>query len=358
MFELYNKLEEIEKKFLELEKQLGDSEIIKNQNEFTKLARSRSALEETVLCFREYKNFAGELGDNKKMVETETDPELVKMAGEEIAVLEKKIVEHEERLKVLLLPRDPNDDKNTIVEIRAGAGGEEASLFAASLYRMYARYAESKGWKSDIMDSHPSEKGGFKEIIFSITGDKVYSKMKYESGVHRVQRVPITESSGRIHTSTATVAVLPEAEEVDVEINPNDLRIDTFCSTGPGGQSVNTTYSAIRITHLPTNLVVQCQDEKSQIKNKAKALKVLRTRLLEMEQQKQMDLIAEDRRSQVGTGDRSERIRTYNYPQNRITDHRINHTVNNLIGFLDGDVDEMIGALTIYDQTEKLKKIS
>ncbi|HPG59958.1 MAG TPA: peptide chain release factor 1, partial [Candidatus Wallbacteria bacterium] len=254
--------------------------------------------------------------------------------------------------------RDPNDDKNTIVEIRAGAGGEEASLFAATLFRMYSRYAENMRWKTNIIDSHPSEKGGFKEIIFSITGEKVYSKIKYESGVHRVQRVPITEASGRIHTSTATVAVLPEAEEVDIEINPNDLRIDTFCSTGPGGQSVNTTYSAIRITHIPTGLVVQCQDEKSQIKNKAKALKVLRTRMLEIEEKKQSDQIAQDRRSQVGTGDRSERIRTYNYPQNRITDHRINLTLGNLLGFLDGDIEEMLQGLIVFDQTEKLKKIS
>ncbi|HOT75336.1 MAG TPA: peptide chain release factor 1 [Candidatus Wallbacteria bacterium] len=358
MFELYNKLEEIENKYNDLEKLLSDPEIIKNQNEFTKTSKARSAMEETVSCFREYKKILKDINDNERLLETEKDVDILAMAAEELAALKEKTGGYEERLKVMLLPRDPNDDKNTIVEIRAGAGGEEASLFAATLFRMYSRYAENMRWKTDVIDSHPSEKGGFKEIIFSITGEKVYSKIKYESGVHRVQRVPITEASGRIHTSTATVAVLPEAEEVDIEINPNDLRIDTFCSTGPGGQSVNTTYSAIRITHIPTGLVVQCQDEKSQIKNKAKALKVLRTRMLEIEEKKQNDQIAQDRRSQVGTGDRSERIRTYNYPQNRITDHRINLTLGNLLGFLDGDIEEMLQGLIVFDQTEKLKKIS
>jgi len=358
MFELYNKLEEIEIKYDELEKQLSDPDIIKNQNEFTKISKGRSALEEAVSCFRDYKKALKEINDNHRLLETEKDTDMLAMAAEELSFLKAEAEKMEERLKILLLPRDPNDDKNTIVEIRAGAGGEEASLFAAALFRMYCRYAENMDWKTDVIDSHLSEKGGFKEIIFSITGEKVYSKIKYESGVHRVQRVPVTEASGRIHTSTATVAVLPEAEEVDVEINPNDLRIDTFCSTGPGGQSVNTTYSAIRITHMPTGLVVQCQDEKSQIKNKAKAMKVLRTRMLEIEQQKQSDQIAQDRRSQVGTGDRSERIRTYNYPQNRITDHRINLTLGNLLGFLDGDIEEMLHGLTSYDQSQKLKKIS
>ncbi|OGM03742.1 MAG: peptide chain release factor 1 [Candidatus Wallbacteria bacterium GWC2_49_35] len=358
MFELYNKLEEIEKKYNELENQLADPEIIKNQSEFTKVSRTRSGLEETVACFREYQRLLKDINDNERLLETEKDTDILAMAAEELLALKAKTDGYEDRLKILLLPRDPNDDKNTIVEIRAGAGGEEASLFAATLFRMYSRYAENRGWKCDVIDSHSSEKGGMKEIIFSITGEKVYSKIKYESGVHRVQRVPITEASGRIHTSTATVAVLPEAEEVDIAINANDLRVDTFCSTGPGGQSVNTTYSAIRITHIPTGLVVQCQDEKSQIKNKAKAMKVLRTRMLEAEQQKQSDQIAQDRRSQVGTGDRSERIRTYNYPQNRITDHRINLTLGNLTGFLDGDIEEMLQGLTVYDQTEKLKKIS
>lgn len=357
MFNLMNKLEEIEKKYEDLEVQLASPEIIKNQSEVAKISKARSSLSETVECFRYYKKLLKELNDNEKLLETEKDTEILALAAEEVERLKNEISKCEEKLKILLLPKDPNDEKNIIVEIRAGAGGEEAALFAATLFRMYNRYAESVGWKWEIIDAHPSEKGGFKEIIFSITGDRVYSKMKFESGVHRVQRVPITEASGRIHTSTATVAVLPEAEEIDIEINPNDLRIDTFCSTGPGGQSVNTTYSAIRITHIPTGLVVQCQDEKSQLKNKAKALKVLRTRLLEMERQKQNEQIAQDRRMQVGSGDRSERIRTYNYPQNRVTDHRINLTLCNLQAFVDGDIEEMLQALIMHDQTEKLKKI-
>lgn len=357
MFELTGKLEEIEKRYTDLERQLSDPEIIKNQSEFMKLAKARSGLDETVGCFREYRKAFSDLEENRKMLAAESDPEMKAMIAEEVAKLEAAVPEFETRLKILLLPKDPNDDRNTIFEIRAGAGGEEAALFAATLCRMYCRYAELKGWKAEMIDSHPSEKGGFKEVIFSITGERVFSRMKFESGVHRVQRVPVTEASGRIHTSTATVAVLPEAEEVDVVVNPNDLRIDTFCSTGPGGQSVNTTYSAIRITHLPTGLVVQCQDEKSQIKNRAKALKVLRTRLLEAEREKQQSQIAEDRRSQVGTGDRSERIRTYNYPQNRITDHRINFTLSNLLGFVDGNIDEMIEALVMDMQARQLKNL-
>jgi peptide chain release factor 1 len=254
----------------------------------------------------------------------------------------------------MLLPRDPHDDKNVIVEIRGGAGGDEAGLFAAVLFRMYTRFAERQGWKTEVLESSPTEVGGFREVIFAITGDGAYSRMKYESGVHRVQRVPTTEASGRIHTSTATVAVLPEAEEVDVEIDPNDLRIDTFCSSGPGGQSVNTTYSAVRITHLPTGLVVSCQDEKSQIKNRARAMRVLRARLLDQAQQQQRQEVADARRSQVGSGDRSERIRTYNYPQNRVSDHRIGFTTHRLEAILDGDLEEIIDNLVLADQTAKL----
>jgi len=357
MFDLVNKLEEVEKNFMDIERQLADPEIIKKQAEFMRLSKMRSSNEEAVLCFRNYRSCVEELKENQKMAEIEKDPDMLAMVQEEVIRLTGEKDKLETQLKVLLLPKDPNDEKNTIVEIRAGAGGEEASLFAASLYRMYCRYAELKRWKIESIDSHASEKGGFKEVIFSISGEKVYSRMKFESGVHRVQRVPITEASGRIHTSTATVAVLPEAEDVDIQINQEDLRIDTFCASGHGGQSVNTTYSAIRITHLPTGLSVQCQDEKSQLKNKAKAMKVLKSRMLEIERDKQQNSIAEDRRSQVGSGDRSDKIRTYNYPQNRITDHRIKFQVNNLTAFLDGEIDEMLDALIMEDQSQKLNSL-
>ena len=286
----------------------------------------------------------------------DSDAELRKMASDELERLEPELRRLEDELKILLLPRDPNDEKNVVLEIRAGTGGDEATLFAAEIFRMYSRYAESQGWKVEISSVSESSIGGYKEVIALINGDKVYSKLKYESGVHRVQRVPVTEQQGRVHTSAVTVAVLPEADEVEVQIDPKDIRIDTFCSSGPGGQSVNTTYSAVRITHLPTNLVVSCQDEKSQIKNRAKALRVLRSRLYEMELDKQRAQIGAERRSMVGSGDRSEKIRTYNFPQNRVTDHRIGLTLHQLDVIMDGRLDPVIGALTTYYQAERLKQ--
>ena len=292
----------------------------------------------------------------KSLLESESDPEMRKLADEELATLQKLAEACESDLRLLLMPKDPNDEKNVLLEIRAGTGGDEATLFAAELFRLYARFAERQGWRVEIMEEHESGVGGFKEIIAMVEGDRVYSKLKYESGVHRVQRVPATEASGRIHTSAVTVAVLPEADEVEIEIDPKELRIDTFCSSGPGGQSVNTTYSAVRITHIPTGLVVSCQDEKSQIKNKAKALRVLRSRLYDIAMQEQHKAIAQNRKNQVGTGDRSEKIRTYNFPQNRVTDHRIGITIYSLQDFMDGNVGAMVDALITHFQAEKLKE--
>lgn len=354
---MLDKLQQVEEQYEELGRLLSDPEVIADQAQFQKHAKAHAELEEIVTTFREYKKVTQELEDAKTLLNTEKDPELRELAEEELKELEKRKPELEERLKILLLPKDPNDEKNVIMEIRGGAGGEEAALFAGDLFRMYTRYAERQGWKVEILSEHPTDIGGYKEVIFAIEGHGAYSRLKFESGVHRVQRVPATESSGRIHTSTVTVAVLPEAEEVDVEINPNDIRIDLFCSSGPGGQSVNTTQSAVRITHLPTGIVVSCQDEKSQHKNREKAMKVLRARLLEKAQEEQQDQLASERKSQVGSGERSERIRTYNYPQNRVTDHRIGLTLHKMDLVLDGELEEIIQALLTTEQAEKLKSL-
>lgn len=354
---MLEKLEQIEAKYEELGRLMSDPEVIADPNQLQKHARAHAALEDIVTTFRQFRQVKNELAEDKAMLEEEKDPEFQDLLKSEIERLTGEQERLEQELKILLLPKDPNDEKDIIMEIRAGAGGEEAALFAGDLFRMYQRYAEKKRWRTEIIDSHPTELGGFKEIVFQIEGQGVYSRLKFESGVHRVQRIPTTESGGRIHTSTATVAVLPEAEEVDVEIRPEDLRIDIFCSSGPGGQSVNTTYSAVRITHLPTGLVVSCQDEKSQLKNKEKALKVLRARLLDMARAEQEGEMAEERRSQVGSGDRSERIRTYNFPQNRVTDHRIGLTLHHLDQVLEGELDEIIEALVTTDQAERLEKM-
>jgi len=354
---MLEKLEFIENKYEEMSLKISDPTVMADQNNWRKLCKEHSDLEIVVTKYREYKKSKDELEEAKEMQKEETDKDMRDMIAEEIKGLQDSVSLFEEELRILLLPKDPNDDKNVFIEIRGGAGGEEAALFAANLFRMYNRYGERKGWKAELMSSNETDIGGFKEVVFMVTGDKVYSKLKYESGVHRVQRVPDTESSGRIHTSTATVAVLPEVEDVDVEINPNDLRIDVYRSSGHGGQCVNTTDSAVRITHIPSGLVVTCQDEKSQLKNKEKAMKELRARLYEKAQSERSAGIAEDRKSQVGTGDRSERIRTYNYPQGRVSDHRIGLTLYKLDSFMDGDIDEMIDALITYDQSEKMKNM-
>lgn len=350
---MFKKLEELEKKYKELNKTLSDPKIISNQSKFQEFAKMHSDISKVVLKYIEYKNVAKEIEENLKMLTEEKDMEFKKLINEELEKLEGKKENLKTKLQELMFPKDPYDKKDIIVEIRAGAGGDEAALFVGDLFRMYTHFAENNRWKIEVMSSNSTGIGGFKEIIFNVAGKEVYGKLKHESGVHRVQRIPVTESNGRIHTSTVTVAILPEAEEVEVNINPNDLRIDTFHSTGHGGQSVNTTDSAIRITHLPSGLVVSCQDEKSQFKNKAKALMVLRARLLDKIEREKHDEIAQKRKSQVGTGDRSERIRTYNFPQNRITDHRIGLTLHNLEEILDGNLNDLIIILS-----EKLKKSS
>ncbi len=356
MANLYQKLDEIEARYEELTAQLSSPEVLADSARLQKLAKTHAELNEIVTRYREWKKLSRHLGEAKQMVVEAEDAELKQMARDEVRELEERIAELEKGLKRLLLPRDPNDEKNVILEIRAGTGGEEAALFAGELFRMYSRYAESQGWRVEVLNSSPSDLGGLKEVEASIQGAKVYSKLKYESGVHRVQRVPETEQQGRVHTSAATVAVLPEADEIDVKIEPKDLRIDTFCSSGPGGQSVNTTYSAVRITHLPTNLVVSCQDEKSQIKNRAQAMRVLRARLYEMERQKQHEQIAAERRGQIKTGDRSEKIRTYNFPQNRVTDHRIGLTLHQLDVVMEGKLGPLVDGLVAHYETERLNK--
>ncbi|RLB12650.1 MAG: peptide chain release factor 1 [Deltaproteobacteria bacterium] len=353
--EVLGNIKDIENRYNELEKKLSKPEIINNPRTYQKIAKEHGYLAPIVSTFRRYRSIKKEIEENRSLLK-DPDPDIRKLATEEIEELESELKNVEKELRILLLPKDPNDEKNIILEIRAGTGGEEAALFAADLFRMYARYAELKGWRTEILSQNVTGKGGFKEIIILIEGKGAYSRLKYESGVHRVQRVPETEAQGRIHTSAVTVAVLPEAEEVDVEVRPEDLRIDVFRASGHGGQHVNTTDSAVRITHIPTGIVVTCQDERSQYKNKAKAMKVLRSRLLEMQRKEQEIKISEERRSMVGTGDRSERIRTYNFPQGRVTDHRIGLTLYKLNNILEGELDIIIDPLITYFQAEALKK--
>ena len=354
---MFDKLEDLLIRYSEIQAELSDPSVVNDVNRFRKLMKEQNDLSEIVTAYTEYKDAKAAIEDSLAILEEETDEEMRELAKEELNSCKQRVEELEEHLKILLLPKDPNDDKNVIVEIRGGAGGDEAALFAADLYRMYCRYAERQRWKIDMMNLNENGIGGFKEVIFMINGQGAYSKLKYESGVHRVQRIPATESGGRIHTSTVTVAVLPEAEEVDVELNMTDCKFDVFRASGNGGQCVNTTDSAVRLTHIPTGIVISCQDEKSQLKNKDKAIKILRSRLYELEQQKAQSAEAEARRSQVGTGDRSEKIRTYNFPQGRVTDHRIKLTLHRLESIMDGDIQEIIDSLIAADQAAKLSNM-
>ncbi|MCA1010908.1 peptide chain release factor 1 [Halobacillus halophilus] len=354
---MIERLQTLEDRYEKLNELLSDPEVISDTNKLREYSKEQSGLQETVEAYREYKEVTEQRDDARAMLDDNLDDDMEEMVKEELNELSQKKQELEERLKVLMLPSDPNDDKNVIMEIRGAAGGDEAALFAGDLYRMYARYAEMQGWKTEVIEAHANDVGGYKEIIFIVNGERAYSKMKFENGAHRVQRVPETESGGRIHTSTATVVVMPEAEEVEVEVHDKDIRVDTFASSGPGGQSVNTTMSAVRLTHEPTGIVVSCQDEKSQIKNKEKAMKVLRARIYDKFQQEAQAEYDESRKSAVGTGDRSERIRTYNFPQTRVTDHRIGLTLQKLDQVLQGNMDEILEALLIEEQTKKLEQL-
>ena len=354
---MLEKLQAVEDKYLELESLISDPAAMQDMNRWQRYSKEHASLTPIVEKFREYKRVLKGIAEDKALFAEPLDDEMRKMVEEELAGLAVQKERLDQELPVLLLPKDPNDDKNVIVEIRGGVGGEEAALFAGDLFRMYSRYAERQGWRTELIDANATEIGGFKEVSFLVAGFGAYSRLKYESGTHRVQRVPVTESGGRIHTSAVTVAVLPEVEDVEVEINPSDLRIDTYCASGAGGQYVNRTETAIRITHLPTGIVVQCQDEKSQLKNKEKAMKVLRARILDQARREQENAVAADRRSQVGSGDRSERIRTYNFPQGRVTDHRIGLTLHKIDAVLNGEIDEILNALITADQAERLKQV-
>jgi peptide chain release factor 1 len=352
---MFERLDQLESRYDELTRALASPEIVTDSSKYQKTAKAHSELSDIVEKYREYKDLTRGIAESKAVLADEKDPDMRPYAQEELTQLEARVTQVEADLKVLLIPKDPNDEKDIILEIRAGTGGDEATLFADEMFRMYSRYAETQGWKVEVLSTSESSVGGLKEVIAIIEGKRVFSQLKYESGVHRVQRVPATEQQGRVHTSAVTVAVLPEAEDVDIKIEAKDLRIDTFCSSGPGGQSVNTTYSAVRITHIPTNTVVSCQDEKSQIKNREKGMRVLRSRLYELEMQKQQEALAKERKAMVGSGDRSEKIRTYNFPQNRVTDHRIGLTIHQLTEVMDGKLQPIVDALSAHYQAEKLK---
>jgi peptide chain release factor 1 len=353
---MFERLDQLEARYEELTSALASPEITSDSAKYQKTAKAHSEIATVVEKYREYKDLTRGIAESKAVLADEKDPEMLAYAKEELDKLESRVADVEADLKVLLLPKDPNDEKDVILEIRAGTGGDEATLFADEMFRMYSRYAETQGWKVEVLSTSESSVGGLKEVIAIIEGKRVFSQLKYESGVHRVQRVPATEQQGRVHTSAVTVAVLPEAEDVDIKIEAKDLRIDTFCSSGPGGQSVNTTYSAVRITHIPTNTVVSCQDEKSQIKNREKGMRVLRSRLYEIEMQKQQEALAKERKAMVGSGDRSEKIRTYNFPQNRVTDHRIGLTIHQLTEVMDGKLQPIVDALITHYQAEKMKQ--